>query len=287
MRSSDFRAIADDAAKDDEAVAFLSALSLSEQAEWLTRLQWLRLADRLSENEIVEPQHRRFERFCAEWRALADRGEGSGEHASAWREMRAALYAPSGEPRERGVISAWSDYLQALGDYTRPGTELPTLREHDRMLRRLTGNAFAVFPYLRDSEREAARGLGALDQMLNNLRDLAEDASHGLCFFPRDVLARFGVKRGSLLDGSAIGTREYATMMCFWLDDHLTEVRGGAEAFIALGGLHPSLVRLRQSCLDRYARIEQVFRDVDMDYLAFPVEYWREQRPSGRQFHVA
>ena len=287
IRSSDFRAIADDAAKDGGNVAFLAALPLEQQAEWITRLRWLRLADRLSENQIVEPELARFDTFRLEWRRFVVCGDTAGEHGETWQEIGASLYAPSGEPREPRAVAAWDDYLDALREYTGHDLELLTLQDHDRMLRRLTGNAFEVFPYLRDSEREAAARFGALDQMVNNLRDIAEDARHGLCFFPREVLDSFCVTRASILQGSAIGTRAYRAMMQFWLDGHLPLVRSGAEAFARASDLHPSVARMRDTCLKRYASIERVLRDCDLNYRAFPHAYWGshaepESPPSSR-----
>jgi phytoene synthase len=275
LRSSEIRGLADDARKDDESVGFLAELPLSQQAEWLARLRWLRIADRLAENELVETEGGRFRAFCGEWRAFTREGIACGEHAEIWREMRSAWWSASGEVREPFSVSSYDDYLAALRDYTRPGLVISSLADHDRMLLRLTGSLFGVFPYLQGSQRTAAAGFGMLDQMMNNVRDMAEDTSHGLCYFPRDVLARFGVEVASLLDGSAVGTSGYASVMRYWLDEHAVLVRGRAAPFIAMGGLHPSLAAMRRAFLSRYARIERVFRSCSFDYLAFPGEYWR------------
>ena len=275
IRSSDFDAVADDAAKDDENVSFLAVLPLDQQVEWIARLGWLRLADRLSENQMVAGQSSRFEDFCRDWRhSFIAEGNPSGEHESVWREMRAAWRTPSGELREPRAVAAFGDYLDALGEYTGPNFELTTLEEHDRMLRRLTGNLVEVFPFLCDSQRDAASRFGALDQLLNNLRDIAEDAAQGLCFFPRDVLARFDVTRASLISGSAIATPGYRAMMSFWVDEHLPRVRREAEPFVEMRDLHPSLVLMRQTCLARHARIESVLRACNMDYVQFARVYW-------------
>jgi hypothetical protein len=75
MRSSDYTAVADDTAKDDEATSFLAALPLPEQSEWLSRLRWIRVADRLSENQLLEPEHERFDSFGKEWTIVAAGGQ--------------------------------------------------------------------------------------------------------------------------------------------------------------------------------------------------------------------
>lgn len=274
VRSSDVRALADDARKDDENIGFLAGLPLAQQAEWLARFRWLRVADRLAENEMLEPGDRRFSTFVDEWRSLVACARIDGEHTDVWREMRAAWWTPQGSVREPMAVACFGRYLEALRVYTRPGLVLRTIGDHDAMLRGISGNGVCVFPYLREEQRDAAARLGMLDQMMNNLRDLAEDASHGLCYFPRDVLARFGLHAEAMLDGSAVGTRAYAGMMRFWLDEHLASVRLAAAAFGSLAGLHPSLVAMHRSSLVRHARIERVFRACRLDPVAFVREYW-------------
>jgi phytoene synthase len=277
LRSSDVRALSDDARKDDENVRFVAALPPAQQAEWLARFRWLRVADRLAENEMLEPEGRRFTVFRRAWAEVAAGGDApvGDEHEDVWREMRAAWWTPAGDAREPIAIAGYRGYLQALGSYTRPGLVLRTLAEHDAMLEGISGNGVCVFPYLREAQREAAAAFGKLDQMLNNLRDLAEDASHGLCYLPRDVLARFGVTAGAVLDGSVIGNRSWEGMMCFWLDAHLPSIRREAASFLALPDLHPCLEAMRRSSIERHMHIESVFRACDFDYVSFQRAYWR------------
>ena len=255
LRSSDTRALSDDARKDDENAAFIAGLPLSQQAEWLARLRWLRLADRLAENEMLEPSDGRFTAFRRGWKALLEHGDVSDEHAAIWGEMRATWWAPSGDLREPLAVASFGAYLDALGEYTQPGLVIRTLADHDRMLLRITGSGVCVFPYLRGEDHDAAAGFGMLDQMMNNLRDLAEDASNGLCFLPRDVLARFSVPVEAMLDGSAVKSRGYLSLMRFWVDEHLAAVRRCAAPFLSLRDLHPSLQAMRESSVARYARI--------------------------------
>lgn len=273
LRSSDFRAIADDARKDEDNIAFLAALPLAEQAEWLTRLRWMRLADRLSENELLEPEEARFTRFLEDWDALIHGGIARGEHAAIFEEIRAAWLWPK---REDGAIRCWSEFLAALRAYSRPDLDIVTLDEHDGVLARI-GSLFGAFPYLRDDQREAAVRFGALDQAMNNLRDLEEDAAHGLSYFPRDVLARFGVTRASLFDGSAVRTDGFRAMMAHWLTQHVPSIRARAGAFVTARDLHPSLVQLREASLRRHARVSRALRDCDFDYFAFRNAYWQSR----------
>jgi phytoene synthase len=281
LRSSEIRALGDDASKDDQTTAFLAELPLAEQAEWLTRLRWIRLADRLAENELIEPARRQFAAFRRDWREFAECGHVAGDYQDVWLEMggggcRDAI-------REPRFVTSFGDYLEALQDYTRADLEIATLADHDCMLRRLTGSFMCTLPYLPLGQQDAIAGFGMLDQMMNNLRDLAEDAAHGLSFFPHDVLARFGVEVEALLTGRAAGTPRYRALIRFWLDEHLPAVQAHAAEFLALDDLHPSLVAMRRSFSARYARIEHVFRACDFDYVAFPRAYWGDTRETPRR----
>ena len=259
-------------------MSFLAELPLDQQAEWLMRLRWLRVADRLAENEILEPARGRFTRFRSEWQALCADQHVGGVHTAIWHEMRAAWFHSSINGRELRAVEAWNEYLKALGDYTPSSVRLHTLEDHDRMLLRLAGSFFGVFPHLLDPQREAAARFGMLDQLMNNLRDLAEDAAQGICYFPSDVLARFAVSRSSVISGDAIGTSRFEAMMRFWLDEYLAQTRAGAACFTILDDLHPSLAKMRAACIARYARVEQVLRSCGFDYMAFPEAYWRAVR---------
>ena len=274
VRSSDVRAIGDDARKDDENIGFIAGLPLAQQAEWLARFRWLRIADRLAENEMIEPDGERFSVFRDEWRSLIACARMDGEHAEVWREMRATWWTPQGTVSEPMAVASYGRYLEALHLYTRPGLVLRSLGDHDAMLRGISGNGICVFPYLRAEQGDAAARFGILDQMVNNLRDIVEDASRGLCYFPRDVLARFGVRAESVLEGRAAATPGFRNMMRFWLDEHLASIRQGAASFGALPGLHPSLVAMCRSALVRHARVERVFRACDFDPVAFVRAYW-------------
>lgn len=281
LRSSDFQALGDDALKDEDNVSFLAKLPLTQQADWLLRLRWLRIADRLAENELLEPSYQRFASFCADWRCFIERREIAGEHEATWREMRFVWFTAAGEPKEPLAIAAWGEYLDALRDYAPGRASLATLHDHDLMLMRLSGSLFSTFPYLLDSQRKAIARFGMLDQMMNNLRDVSEDLAHGLCYFPDDILAGFGVRSDALITGEAIGTPGFNALSRFWIDDYLPRIREGANAFLAIDDLHPSLIQMRDAFLRRYERIERVFRECEFDYLAFPATYWstvREER---------
>jgi Squalene/phytoene synthase len=143
------------------------------------------------------------------------------------------------------------------------------------MLERLSGNLFALLPYLSEPQRRAVRAFGALDQFYNNLRDLAEDSASRLCYFPRDLLGKFELSDTHFYDGTALAHDGYVPFMRFWLDQHLPVLRARARRFLADGTVHPSVGAMRAECLGRYARILFQFRWCNFDYELFARRYWR------------
>jgi len=254
LASSAHAALGDDGLKDFDHADWVVDLAASIQRVWLERIRAIRLADRLAENQQLDPASRRFDRFVTPALPNAFVGEGPA------------------------VLAAWTRYLAALRAYHRPDLRLPTLADHRAMLDRLSGSIFQLVPFLSPQQFEAIRGLGALDQFFNNLRDLAEDAAHGICYFPDDVLARAGVRREEVLGNGWRSTPGWPQLMRFWLDEYLPELERGAAAFAACDDLHPSVARLRSECRARYLRILNRFRTAGFDFRRFAEEYWREVR---------
>lgn len=254
LASSAHGAPGDDALKDFDNASWVLDLPPSIQPVWLQRIRAIRLADRLAENQQLDPASRRFDRFVTP--ALPDAFAGEGA----------------------AVLAAWTGYVAALRAYHRPDLRLRTLTEHRVMLDRLSGSLFQLVPFLSPREFEAIRALGAVDQFFNNLRDLAEDGAQGICYFPDDVLARAGMRRQDVLGDGWRWSPGWPDLMCFWLDEYLPELERAAAPFAACNGLHPSVARLRSECRARHLRILNRFRAVGLDFRRFAEEYWREVR---------
>lgn len=278
--SSRFRALADDALKDEDNAAWVLDLPADAREAWLSRIHWIRLVDRLAENERFEPERRRFHRFVEGWRRL--RAEGTiadgNPFARELAALRAAWLTPAGGELVPRVIAAWDAYLDALEDYHAPDIRVRTLAQHDEMLWRLSGRIFQLVPFLTEAHWDAAGEFGRLDQLFNNLRDLQEDAEHGICYLPEDVLARFGVAREEVISGRCADSPRWQALMGFWLDEHLPALRRRAASFIEAEGLHPSLEVMRTWSLRRHARVERVLRAVRFDFRRFPARYWATVR---------
>lgn len=283
--SSEYRALSDDALKDEDNAAWVLGLDAGARAEWVRRIHWIRLVDRLAENERFEPEVHRFGDFIAAFRRLLADGAVAADdpHADVLVGIRDEWLADPEDPMAGLALEAWSGYLDALAEYHRPAICVADLEEHDTMLFRLSGHIFQLVPFLGVEHWMAAGEFGRLDQFFNNLRDLREDAANGICYLPAELLARFDLDQADVISGACLGGEAWQAMMQYWLDEHLPALRRRAESFFAAEGLHASLEIMRGWTRRRHARIERVFREVGFDYRRFGERYWSEvQRDLGK-----
>lgn len=286
VESSQYCAIADDSLKDEDNAAWVLALEPAVQREWIERIGWIRKVDRLAEAELVcKEKHTSiacpsFLAFYHRWKLLLE--QGSGEVALDESDLLTAIYERWFRADKRLIdrlcIRSWDQYLDAILTYHTENLRIETLADYETMLEKLAGSFFQVLPFLSPAQWEAAYHFGAVDQFYNNLRDIDEDARQGICYFPQEVLDRFGVDRLTVLDRSCIGDPRYHAMMVFWLDDYLPKLRRRAFKLVLARDLHPSWVTLRNWCLHRYARIERVLRDCNFDFVQFQEIYWEVVR---------
>jgi 15-cis-phytoene synthase len=245
--SSTHAAVGCDALKDFDNAGWVASLPASVRAAWVARIRAIRLADRVAENQTLH--------------VVRITGDGVPETLDG--------AAPEAQ-------AAWERYLAALRDYHDRNLGLETLADHRRMLDRLSGSLLQLVPFLRPHHFEAARAFGVVDQFFNNLRDLAEDAAQGICYFPEDVLVRFGLRREDVVSGRCLGTAAWRELMVYWLDEYLPQLERDAARFDTCDDLHPSVARLRSEFRARYARILDTFCAVDFDFERFAQEYWND-----------
>jgi 15-cis-phytoene synthase len=276
--SSDYQAIADDALKDEDNAAWVMELEPDIRSEWIERIGWIRLADRLAENELIETGSSEFQRFHANWKWLRATGQvqpGCG-HRKVFSRMRDLWFQDSSDAVSALLIQSWDEYLSAIAKYSQDQLVLDRLDDYETMLSALAGSFFQVLPFLPEHHWQAVGGFGAVDQFYNILRDLREDAEQGICYLPIELLDRFGVTRGEILELRACQNPGYRPMMQFWLHDYLPQLYRKAYPFILAPDLHPSWRMLRDWSLNRYKRIDRIFRRCDYDYVQFPKIYWQE-----------
>jgi len=247
--SSSHAALGDDALKDFDNADWVRELPASIRPAWVERIRAIRIADRLAENATLH--------------AVRAANDGVSE------TLEGAC--PAGQ-------AAWTQYLAALGAYHGRNLRVRTISDHRRMLDRLSGSLLQLVPFLLPHHFEAIRAFGVLDQFFNNLRDLAEDAAQGICYFPEDVLARFGLRREDVVNGRCRRILAWRELMVYWLDEYLPELERAAARFDACDDLDPSVLRLRNEFRARHARILDTFCAVDFDFERFAEEYWGEVR---------
>lgn len=293
--SSQYQAVGDDALKDEDNAAWVLRLEPTVCQEWIERIGWIRLADRLAEQELLQPQHPVFSQFYQGWQVLLTQGlvETHYPYHDTLSQIRDRWFTANPDTQ---TIQAWERYLQAIATYHCPNLTLESLEQYEQMLKQLSGSLFQVLPFTTPVYGRAIEHFGLVDQFYNNLRDLREDAEQGICYFPAELLERFGVSRAEILEMRCFNNPGYYRLMEFWLDEYLPTLRRQTYSLVLAQNLHPSWQILRDWSLHRYSRIERVFRDCHFNYAVFPQAYWAEvkqdlgwqlQRVSAQQMSAA
>ena len=275
--SSHYCAIADDALKDEDNAAWVMELDSEAQQVWIERIRWIRLADRLAENQLIEGNSGQFQEFHAAWQWLKATGkvQPAGTHRSLFNSIREQLFDPSDSTNELSR-QAWERYLIALDRYSQKNLVFKTIKEFEIMLWELAASFFQVLPFLSPQTWQLVGAFGVVDQFYNTLRDLREDAEQGICYLPTELLDRFGITHAEILELRAHENPGYCSMMKFWIYDYLPTLYRRAYPFILSPDLHPSWQILRDWSLNRYQRTERILRHCNYDYVRFPRVYWQE-----------
>lgn len=277
--SSQYEAISDDALKDEDNAGWILELEAAVSQEWLERIRWIRLVDRLAESDLVGAKTLEFQTFLTEWQQLLHTGHIQ-EHMvyqPMLRGMRDRWFG-DGQPIDVASIAAWNQYVLAIERYHTETLIIETFEQYEQLLTDLAGSFFQILPFLSEKHRPVARHFGIVDQFYNHLRDLQEDAEQGICYLPLELLEQFGVSRAEILQKSAPQNPGYSRMMQFWLGEYLPKLRRRARQLITAEDLHPSWQILCRWSTARYCRIEQVFRECQFDYTQFPEHYWQRVR---------
>jgi phytoene synthase len=273
--SSQYEAVGDDALKDEDNAAWVLRLEPNVRQEWIERIGWIRLVDRLAEQELLQSQRPAFSQFYQSWQRLLTQGivEPDCPYHDILSQIHDRWFTPSPDHR---TIQAWERYLQAIATYHCPNLTVENLEQYEAMLAQLSGSLFQVLPFITPPYWQAIENFGIVDQFYNNLRDLQEDAAQGICYFPTDLLDQFGLSRVEILQMRCFDNPGYYQLMEFWLDEYLPRLRRQTYSLVLAQNLHPSWEILRDWSLHRYSRIERVFRDCNFNYALFPQVYWAE-----------
>ena len=274
--SSQHGAITNDSLKDEDNAAWVLQLESSVRREWIERITWIRVVDRLAEGELIERHSSGFWRFREGWKSLM--ASGCVNPAKDYQGILAKIHDRwfTGSSPDWVSIRAWDRYVDAIETYHQPNLTIDTLMDYEDMLGGLAGSFSQVLPFLAQRHQELVFHLGVLDQFYNNLRDLGEDANRGICYFPTQVLGQFGLNRSDILQLRCFDHPGYYQLMQFWMDEYLPTLRAQAGDLTLLEDLHPSWQILRDWSLYRYSRIERILRRVDLNFVRFQNLYWAE-----------
>jgi hypothetical protein len=275
--SGSFHDRTNDHLKDIDNVGWVGWLDGGVQDDWLVTLEWIRTADRVVEatvspDPVVRDQavltHRAF---MAGWEAVR-RGEEppDGTFAPLLSKV-AARWRRDGLTED--LLRPWDVYLDALWQYRSPTHVTESEGEYRAELLAL-GSLFQALPQQPSGLAGAVGALGMLDQFFNNLRDLAEDAAMGMCRFPLDLLARFGMRSEEFPQLIVPVDARFVAMVEHLLATLVPEVRLEADPLFRAPGLHPSWVEMIRQVLARHGRVEAMARLCGFDAAAFEVAYW-------------
>jgi 15-cis-phytoene synthase len=187
---------------------------------------------------LPRPKRRAIAAIYAFARQVDDIADGSlpvDEKRSRLEQLRKRLDEPPGDDamlvaladaRQRFPIPA--DALTALIDGGVQDTNQTRYADFDDLRRYCSRVAGAVgracVPVYGAAEPDRAETLGVALQLINIIRDVAEDWSLGRVYLPQDELARFGVEEGDIAQGRV--TPEWRALMGFQAERaraHLTE----------------------------------------------------------------
>jgi phytoene synthase len=272
--SSQFTSAPTDTMKDEDNASWLLKLPEGLLRDWTASLKWMRVSDRLAEAEAlgVEDEEYRFSDFLEEFGQLRRHGfiYESSPLAETFQTLRERWEREGFGERE---LRPWDTYLKALRKYTPP----PAIQDYDEcetMYRELSGSLFLTFPLAPLKYADALNSFGALDQLYNNVRDLAEDTARGICFFPDALLRRFSLCREEIALQITHPDYRFASMMDDILTTFAGRLRRKAAQLIRAEDLHWSWKLLLRMTLERYVRTESVFRECRYNAAAFNGRYW-------------
>lgn len=276
--SSHYEAFSDDSLKDEDNAAWVMLLQPAIRDEWIERISWIRLIDRLAENELIRLGTCEFHQFQAHWKHLLRTGQVKTGLAYEEVLLKMQMRWFQGNPGavKALAVQAWDRYLAAIARYHTSDLVIETLAEYESMLAELAGAFFQILPFLPEKYWQAAACWGTLDQFYNNLRDMQEDAAQGVCYLPTELLDRFSISRAEILEQRAVDNPGYSQLMQFWLDEYLPQLWQRAHQLMEAEDLPLCWRILRDWSLHRYARIERVFRACQFNYTQFPEHYWVE-----------
>ncbi len=226
----------DEGFKDSNNLTFLRLLSESEREDWLSFSDWVRQADLYSERDVFPQLHPRLgksynlERFESETRATIEgKNVANSPHAKLFRKMKERFERESLHSADLQPLVL---YISSLRRYTKPDLVIPTWEEYDALLHGLS-SFFLLFPSAPRGYHKQVSALGALDQSFNNLRDMHEDLTAGINYFPLPLLGEFRVRPEELVNLVVDPDKRFVGMIQYLLTSFVPAIKTKAEPMLS------------------------------------------------------
>jgi len=278
LGSSEVGTQTDDSLKDIDSLLWLPEISEREATEWLTFLRWVRLADRYLERDIFQkPPHNSlytFRDFVVDWHKIRHGKVADTPHATLFNRLRQRWKK---ERMTEGDLQIWDLYLESLEKYVRPGLIIVDMRGYERALYGLSGTFFQGFPLAPKKYHEQIGVLGMLDQFFNNLRDLYEDISRGISYFPVTLLEEFGIQK--IEEQVTNPDEKWIKLTQYLLTSFVPSLKSRADPMLSLDWINSrecpySWRCMIQNNLRRYGRITHVLNESGYNGEKFSPAYW-------------
>ncbi len=274
----------DDSLKDEDNAAWIMKLGKRERKDWITVLQWMRIADRLLERDLLQKPTVEmsedcygFKNFMDDWQKLRLLGQmdGNSKFAFLFKDLKDLWVR---EKLTESDLRTWDLYLDSIARYIRPRGIIATMKDYEGALCGLSGSIFHAFPHKPKDHSEAVSALGTLDQFYNNLRDMYEDITRGVIYFPNSLLKKFGINRAELNQLVIKPDKRYVEMMEYLLSSFVPRVRSKVAPLLLTNTLHHSWNTMLQNILLRHSRIEYISRLYGFNVKKFNENYWKYVR---------
>jgi phytoene synthase len=273
--SAEGSALGDDSLKDMHVAGWIMRLESGERAEWLERVRWVRILDRMAEESFLHGTTD-FAECCEAWEDLLRGGTAERWHrfASMLQPMRACWFGAGDRPRDDDAIRAFDAYVHAIRRYHENGRGLETMAELEPMLQELSGSILLCMPSVPRALCVEVVALGAADQLYNNVRDICEDAARGLCLWPRELLDHFGVRKADLRSGR-IDAPRVGAMSRYVIFEIGHRLRRRYPTLLVSGDMSTAWRMLVRDFERRYDAVERALVDSAFDPVQFTETYWR------------
>lgn len=186
--------------KDYDTSWWLGSLPAQERDAWLLLVRWQRVCD-----EASEAGGQPWDQLRQDWQVFRRSGACLGEWAAELRRI-----ATLGCEWSDQTWHAWDELVDSQVRWW--PSDIVDLSALEQFGVDASGSILRCAPGAPWRRRGAIDALGALDQLMNVLRDVEEDALTGRCWLPRDVMRFHGLELDEVLSAVEQGDPRLAAV---------------------------------------------------------------------------